>query len=51
MLEHTYEGRVDARIITEDIRGTRTGVFTTMYFSDSEIYLLYRKFHVRELEM
>nr|KAF7431536.1 hypothetical protein H0235_004460 [Vespula pensylvanica] len=26
MLEYTYEGRVDARIITEDIRGTRTDV-------------------------
>nr|XP_050846953.1 fatty acid synthase-like [Vespula vulgaris] len=43
MLEHTYEAIIDAGINPEDIRGSRTGVFVSACFSDSEATLLHGK--------
>nr|KAF7431540.1 hypothetical protein H0235_004464 [Vespula pensylvanica] len=43
IFEHTYEATVDADIIPDDTRGTRTGVFTGMCFFDSDISLFHRK--------
>lgn len=39
IFEHTYEATVDADIIPEDTRDTRTDVFTLMCFFDSEIFV------------
>ncbi|KAF7409682.1 hypothetical protein HZH68_004063 [Vespula germanica] len=36
MFEHTYEAIIDAEINLQDIRGSRTGVFISVCFSDSE---------------
>ncbi|KAL2748295.1 fatty acid synthase-like [Vespula maculifrons] len=36
MFAHTYEAIIDAEINPEDIRGSRTGVFISVCFSDSE---------------
>nr|XP_050845856.1 fatty acid synthase-like isoform X1 [Vespula vulgaris] len=43
MLEHTYEAIIDAGYNPEDIRGSKTGVFISTCFSDSEATWLHGK--------
>ncbi|KAF7404747.1 hypothetical protein HZH66_003653 [Vespula vulgaris] len=46
MLEHTYEAIIDAGINPEDIRGTKTGVFISICFSDTEATIFQSTFQI-----
>lgn len=46
LLEHSYEAIVDAGINPEDMRGTKTGVFIGLCFSDSEKTWFFEKLQV-----
>ncbi|XP_025268427.1 fatty acid synthase-like [Camponotus floridanus] len=48
LLEHTYEAIVDAGINPKDLRGTNTGVFIAVCFSESEDKWIYQKHQITD---
>ncbi|KAL6436158.1 hypothetical protein ACFW04_005722 [Cataglyphis niger] len=46
LLEHTYEAIIDAGVNPKDLRGTKTGVFIGVCFSESEGNWFYKKHQV-----
>lgn len=42
LLEHTYEAIVDAGVNPETLRGSRTGVFTGVCFSETEARMFFQ---------
>lgn len=46
LLEHTYEAIIDAGVNPKDLRGTKTGVFIAVCYSESENNLFYKKHQV-----
>ncbi|XP_046817320.1 fatty acid synthase-like isoform X2 [Vespa crabro] len=49
LLKHAYEAFVDVGINPNDIHGTRTGVFISLCFSESEKIWLYEKFEILKI--
>ena len=47
LLEHTYEAIVDAGINPRHLRGSKTGVFLGLCFSESDKTWFYEKLQVR----
>ncbi|XP_071569274.1 fatty acid synthase-like isoform X1 [Temnothorax nylanderi] len=43
LLEHTYEAIIDAGVNPKELRGTRTGVFTAICSSETQVFFTYSK--------